>query len=157
MPNYKFLGSKVWPGWRSEINKHIYISKFKNTYGFHSNIWITFCKKSRLRQLKIAVPYLKVITKKKLPVPISKYPKINDLWCIISKKYTKTYPPIGGRGYCGGQFEYMVQVNYRWKIQYGHYIGVLIKNRLTSKTGKHPQTMTHHVYFLKKMHLNIPT
>ena len=31
---------------RMEVLHNRNISKFKNTYGFHSNIWITFCEKS---------------------------------------------------------------------------------------------------------------
>ena len=51
MPNYKFLGSTVWPGWKSETltqtNKHTYIqankrtpTDFTQTYGlrFVSNL-----------------------------------------------------------------------------------------------------------------------
>ena len=47
MPNYKFLGSTVWPGWKSDINIQTYIlanlrtpTDFTQTYGlrFVSNL-----------------------------------------------------------------------------------------------------------------------
>ena len=69
----------------------------------------------------------------------------------LSKKYTKTSPPRDGRGYYGGLFDNLVQVNNRLKIQYGGYLGTITINRCPTKLANILKLITHHIYFLKNV------
>ena len=56
---------------------------------------------------------------------------------------------MGGRGFYGGLFDNMAQVNYTWKIQYGCYLGAITQNSCLAQLADILKSIAQHIYFLK--------